>query len=84
MCRLIISGIVLLLPHVAVTQQAQAFYRGHDLSSLKLLEDGGTLYKDTAQDNVTRPAEDILKDGGMNTVRLRYVLFIPLQVARVI
>ena len=50
---------------------AQAFYKGHDLSSLKLLEDGGTIYKDTQESNATRPAEDILKDGGMNTVRLR-------------
>ncbi|KAF2215715.1 glycoside hydrolase family 53 protein [Cercospora zeae-maydis SCOH1-5] len=47
------------------------FYKGHDLSSLKILEDGGVIYKDTARDNATRPAEDILGDGGMNTVRLR-------------
>ncbi|USW53574.1 Putative glycosyl hydrolase family 53, glycoside hydrolase superfamily [Septoria linicola] len=47
------------------------FYKGHDLSSLKILEDGGASYKDTAKGNKTRPAEDILGDGGMNTVRLR-------------
>jgi arabinogalactan endo-1,4-beta-galactosidase len=47
------------------------FYKGHDLSSLKLLEDGGSIFKDTAKYNQTRPAEDILGDGGMNTVRLR-------------
>ncbi|KAK3117234.1 hypothetical protein LTR53_001569 [Teratosphaeriaceae sp. CCFEE 6253] len=47
------------------------FYKGHDLSSLKILEDGGAVYVDTARGNATRPAEDILGDGGMNVVRLR-------------
>jgi hypothetical protein len=47
------------------------FYKGHDLSSLKMLEEGGCIYKDTARNNQTRPAEDILGDGGMNSVRLR-------------
>jgi arabinogalactan endo-1,4-beta-galactosidase len=47
------------------------FYKGHDLSSLKTLEDTGGIFKDTTQNNRTRPAEDILGDGGMNTVRLR-------------
>jgi len=47
------------------------FYKGHDLSSLKILEDGGAVYVDTERDNITRPAEDILGDGGMNVVRLR-------------
>ncbi|KAF2137601.1 glycoside hydrolase family 53 protein [Aplosporella prunicola CBS 121167] len=47
------------------------FYKGHDLSSLRILEDSGTIYKDTARNNATRPVEDILGDGGMNTVRLR-------------
>nr|OQO16146.1 hypothetical protein B0A51_14614 [Rachicladosporium sp. CCFEE 5018] len=47
------------------------FYAGHDLSSLKIEEDGGFIYKDTARGNATRPVEDILGDGGMNTVRLR-------------
>jgi arabinogalactan endo-1,4-beta-galactosidase len=46
-------------------------YKGHDLSSLKILEDGGAIYHDTAKYNATRAAEDILGDGGMNTVRLR-------------
>ena len=50
---------------------AQCFYTGHDLSSLKLLEDGGAIYKDTTQNDIARPAEDILQDGGMNTVRLQ-------------
>jgi arabinogalactan endo-1,4-beta-galactosidase len=48
------------------------FYRGHDLSSLKILEDGGAVYHDAARGNRTRAPEDILGDGGMNTVRLRY------------
>ncbi|TVY46120.1 putative arabinogalactan endo-beta-1,4-galactanase A [Lachnellula subtilissima] len=47
------------------------FFKGHDLSSLKTLEDVGTVYKDTTRHNQTRPADDILGDGGMNTVRLR-------------
>jgi arabinogalactan endo-1,4-beta-galactosidase len=47
------------------------FYKGHDLSSLKMLEEGGYVYKDTARNNQTRAAEDILGDGGMNSVRLR-------------
>lgn len=50
---------------------APYFYKGHDLSSLKIMEDGGAIYKDTMRNNRTRPAEDILGDGGMNTVRLR-------------
>ncbi|ORY65994.1 family 53 glycosyl hydrolase [Pseudomassariella vexata] len=52
--------------------QHALFYKGHDLSSLKLLEDAGTFsYVDTAKNNATRPAYDILEDGGMNSVRLR-------------
>lgn len=47
------------------------FYQGHDLSSLPTLEAGGAIFKDTAKHNITRSAEAILKDGGMNTVRLR-------------
>lgn len=47
------------------------FYKGHDLSSLKVLEDGGNIFKDTAKKNNTRTADAILGDGGMNTVRLR-------------
>lgn len=45
------------------------FYKGYDLSSLKILEDGGAIYKDTLRGNATRPVEDMLE--GMNTVRLR-------------
>ncbi|PPJ58161.1 hypothetical protein CBER1_02627 [Cercospora berteroae] len=55
----------------AVSPKRPYFYKGHDLSSLKILEEGGAVYKDTARGNATRPAEDILGDGGMNTVRLR-------------
>lgn len=49
------------------------FYKGHDLSSLFIMEAGppGAIFKDTARDNETRLADDILIDGGMNTVRLR-------------
>lgn len=45
------------------------FYKGYDLSSLKIEEDGGAIYKDTLRGNITSPVEDILV--GMNTVRLR-------------
>ena len=48
------------------------FFKGYDLSSLQMLEEGGAVYHDSARQNVTRPADDILGDGGMNTVRLRY------------
>ena len=47
------------------------FFKGHDLSSLKMLEDGGCIYKNTARQNQTMPADDILASGGMNSVRLR-------------
>lgn len=47
------------------------FYKGHDLSSLPMLYAGGASYKDGQHGNVTKPAEDILGAGGMNTVRLR-------------
>ena len=45
------------------------FYKGFDLSSLKIEEDGGTVYKDTLRGNITSPVEDMLV--GMNTVRVR-------------
>jgi arabinogalactan endo-1,4-beta-galactosidase len=61
-------------PHKPVQTQTvdPFFYKGFDLSSLHILELGNVTYKDTARRNATRPAEDILGDGGMNTVRLRY------------
>ncbi|KAF8867099.1 glycosyl hydrolase 53 [Acephala macrosclerotiorum] len=55
----------------AESNQGAFFYKGHDLSSLLTLEEGGAIYKDTGRNNQTRPAEAILGDGGMNTVRLR-------------
>lgn len=60
-------------PHNSNPNQVEPFfYKGFDLSSLHILEQGNVTYKDTARHNATRPAEDILGDGGMNTVRLRY------------
>lgn len=57
---------------VEVSQiKANYFFKGHDLSSLRLFELQGVDFKDTAKGNVTREAEDIFGDGGMNTVRLR-------------
>ncbi|KAH9825967.1 Arabinogalactan endo-beta-1,4-galactanase [Teratosphaeria destructans] len=60
----------------AKVQQGLSFYKGHDLSSLKILEDGygpglGAVFVDTHRGNVSRPLEDILGDAGMNAVRLR-------------
>lgn len=49
------------------------FYKGFDLSSLKIMEDGGAVYKNL--DNVTTPVEQILGAGGMNIVRLRLWVF---------
>ncbi|TVY57788.1 putative arabinogalactan endo-beta-1,4-galactanase A [Lachnellula cervina] len=61
------------IPNLARNQYSSHtfFFQGHDLSSLKTLEDVGTVYKDASRHNQTRPADDILGDGGMNTVRLR-------------
>jgi arabinogalactan endo-1,4-beta-galactosidase len=36
-----------------------------------MLEQSDYIYKDTARGNLTRPAEAILGDGGMNSVRMR-------------
>jgi arabinogalactan endo-1,4-beta-galactosidase len=36
-----------------------------------MLEDGGSVFKDTARHNKTMPADDILALGGMNSVRMR-------------
>jgi arabinogalactan endo-1,4-beta-galactosidase len=78
----LVSIVFVLLSASALGQAAEAsssdafaapfFYQGHDLSSLKFLEETGTVYKDSARNNQTRPAEDILGDGKMNSVRLRY------------
>ncbi|MCJ1322205.1 hypothetical protein MMC15_007552 [Xylographa vitiligo] len=57
--------------NIPAAEAAPFFYKGHDLSSLKMLEETGTTYRDTEKGNATRPAEAILGDGGMNTVRLR-------------
>jgi arabinogalactan endo-1,4-beta-galactosidase len=64
----------LALINLVAANVAEFFYKGHDLSSLKACEDSGTTYKDVSKANQTRPAEDILGAGGMNTVRLRYVI----------
>lgn len=50
---------------------APSFYKGFDLSSLRLFEESGYVFKDAQHGNKTRDCEDILGDGGMNTVRLR-------------
>jgi arabinogalactan endo-1,4-beta-galactosidase len=50
---------------------APTFYKGHDLSSLLMLEESDNIYVDTQRNNATRSADAILADGGMNGVRLR-------------
>lgn len=70
--KLVAASSVLLSGVAAAPKPQQPFfYKGHDLSSLKLMEESQVIYKDTARNNETRPADDILGDGGMNTVRLR-------------
>lgn len=44
---------------------------GHDLFSLKYLEDHGYTYTDKARNDIGRDAEAILANGGMNAVGLR-------------
>ena len=75
-CAALATALPNLPPSYGGSQSTPFFYKGFDLSSLKILEDGqgpgaGAIFKDTARDNATRPAEDILGDGGMNVVRLR-------------
>lgn len=67
----LIAAFTVVATTVASPSSSPLLYKGFDLSSLKILEDGGASYKDTARGNATRPVEDILGDGGMNTVRLR-------------
>lgn len=71
--KLVTVGSVLLSGAAAAPKPAPVFYKGHDLSTLKIMEEGQVVYIDTARNNATRPADDILGDGGMNTVRLRSV-----------
>ncbi|KAE8443314.1 hypothetical protein EG329_001957 [Mollisiaceae sp. DMI_Dod_QoI] len=66
----LVLSVVSAIP-TADNSQGAFFYKGHDLSSLLTLEEGGAIYKDTERKNETRQAEAILGDGGMNTVRLR-------------
>ncbi|EIW76189.1 glycoside hydrolase family 53 protein [Coniophora puteana RWD-64-598 SS2] len=67
-----LAAVISAAPSPAASVIPLSFYKGHDLSSLKMLEDTGTYtFVDTAQDNTTRAADDILADGGMNAVRMR-------------
>lgn len=56
------------------SQAGYTFYKGHDISSVGQEEALGRVYRDGQRGDVIRPLEDILGDGGMNAVRLRYVL----------
>ncbi|KAF2773278.1 glycosyl hydrolase 53 [Teratosphaeria nubilosa] len=72
----IVSCVAAALASPTEGQVEPFFYKGHDLSSLKILEDGygpglGATFVDTQRGNITRPLEDILEDGGMNAVRVR-------------
>ncbi|KAK7518867.1 family 53 glycosyl hydrolase [Phyllosticta citriasiana] len=70
----VVAGLVGLAAAAPTNDGQKAFfYKGHDLSSLKMLEDGDSkaVFVDTARNNATRRADEILADGGMNGVRLR-------------
>ncbi|KAI8919166.1 glycoside hydrolase superfamily [Powellomyces hirtus] len=56
---------------VQLEKRAPYFYKGHDLSSLGITEAQGYNYQDIQQNYEVRPAEEILSNGGANTVRLR-------------
>ena len=66
-----VQALALVVGAVVLPRQSSFFYKGHDLSSLALLEQTGSIYKDTSKQNQTRTADAILGDGGMNSVRLR-------------
>ncbi|KAL0938236.1 glycoside hydrolase family 53 protein [Colletotrichum truncatum] len=69
-----LTFLTLIFPATATPQlppRRPKFYYGHDISSVKWLEDSGASFKDSARHNKTRPLEDILGDGGMNAARLR-------------
>lgn len=62
-----------LLPLLALAASSTALtYKGHDLSSVPIMEDteGATFYNAAGS---AEAVEDILGAGGMNAVRLRYV-----------
>lgn len=55
---------------MALVSGVQALTKGHDLSSAPLMEtEQGTIWYNTAAKE--RPIEDILGEGGMDSVRLR-------------
>ncbi|KAK1932352.1 putative arabinogalactan endo-beta-1 [Phytophthora citrophthora] len=57
---------------VALVSVVQALTKGHDLSSAPLMEtEQGTIWYNTA--GKERAIEDVLGEGGMDSVRLRYV-----------
>lgn len=58
-------------PSQPASGTSPSFYKGHDLSSLLMLEESDNIYVDTERGNITRSADAILADGGMNGVRLR-------------
>lgn len=72
-CHLLplLSCIAQAIPTSQWHDHRQLPFQGYDLSSLKIMEDGGVIYKDSQCGNVTKPVEDILGERGMNTVRLR-------------
>lgn len=66
-----LTGLLLTTTHAKNTTE-RFFYKSHDLSSLLLLEaGGGSIFYDTAKNNASRDIEDILRDGGANSIKLR-------------
>ena len=66
LCTLFLT--LTLLPLPPAHAQAPAFIRGGDLSSLYRLEQSGAVFNN---DGESAPAMEILRDTGMNLVRLR-------------
>lgn len=55
---LCLSSVAVALPnHPGKGHEAPFFFKGFDLSSVKILEDGGAIFKDTARGNATKPVE---------------------------
>ncbi|OCK79304.1 glycoside hydrolase family 53 protein [Lepidopterella palustris CBS 459.81] len=64
-----------------VWSAARYLRQRHDLSSLGTLEQGGAIYHDNARHNMTSAAENILGNGGMNTVTTNYHIYLDLHLS---
>ncbi|QSZ29863.1 hypothetical protein DSL72_004381 [Monilinia vaccinii-corymbosi] len=71
LCAVLATVLPMIAQSATTGNDSFFFYKGHDLSSLPMLETDGYTFKDTARKNATRPVEAILGDAGMNTVKIR-------------